>query len=464
MYHRLLKKIILSDFLSSGLFFRVGFLKELSVAISTYALMRSQYWGIEEMKEIQLKKIQAIVSRASRKVQFWQDKLKPLNIIGKEPITWEDFHRIPITKKADFKSFEKEYFTDTEELSHFETSKNVYTKEITRGKTSGSTGEPFSFIQDQHYEMRSLAVCRRMILTIGKGSLLPVIQVRTKKRRGFADKKVWWFTVSSGNQLKYNIEKLCELSESLGYPFIVYGFSSYLTEIARLCAEHHIPLKPRAVITGAESLEKRQKEYIEKVLGTEAFNCYSTLDLGWLAQDCEYHNLHINAEYAYIEIVDRDGNRVENGKEGRVIVTTFDNKVMPFIRYDNGDLGVLSTDQCECGRKLPRIEVIGRQADIIKLPGNREVPFVDVILVLQKYSKVIRQYQLVQLERDDFIVKIVFEEGTGIKTVNVIQVKISNSLRIILHPNIKINFEAVTEIEPTHTGKKIVFKSLMKNE
>lgn len=462
MYHRLLKKIILSDFLCSRLFFRVGFLKELAVTIGTHALMRSQYWDTEEMKDIQLKKIQNIVSHANQKVRFWQDRLKPLGIANKKNITWNDFHKILITKKTDFKPFEKEYFTDTEELSRFKAGENAYTKEITRGKTSGSTSEPLGFFQDYHYEMRSLAVCRRMILTVGRGSLLPLIAVRPRYRRGFAEKKITWFFMYNYNHLKHKIGNLHRFSQGLNSPFILYGFASYLIEIAKLCAERHIPLRPRGVITTGESLEKEQKEYVEKSLKTEVFNCYAAQELGRLSFDCEHHNLHINSEYAYIEIVDKDGNRLENGKEGRVIVTTFDNKVMPFIRYDNGDLGVLSEDQCECGRKLPRIKITGRFSHIIRLSEGREVPFLDAIVIFHGRDDLIRQYQLIQAGRDDFIVKIVFEEDTENQERDAVFIDIAKKMRMGLHHDIKINFETVTEIEPTHTGKKIVFKSLIK--
>ena len=295
-------------------------------------------------------------------------------------------------------------------------------------------------------------------MTVSKSKLLPVIQIRARNRRGFDNNENLWFFVYNHNHFKYRIENLYRLVKSLRTSFILYGFSSYLIEIARLCRERQIPLRPVAIIATGEGLQSSQKEFIESCLKTEVFNCYTTTELGWLAQDCEKHNLHINSEFAYIEVVDKDGKLLENGKEGRVIVTTFDNKIMPFIRYDTGDLGTISSKFCACGRALLHLKIIGRQVDMINLADNRTVPSLDLLGVFEKRLHLIRQYQLIQKSLDEFLVKII-PEKSDIKNDDLID--IANHLRRNLHPKIKIDFEIVQEIPSTASGKKIYFKSLI---
>lgn len=432
-------------FLTRRLLSLPGF-KNTIVFLDTYAFLRSQYWPYRKIREIQLERIKDIVIHSSKKIPFWQDRFSEVGIHPDTTFSWDDFLRIPITKKTDFKKKPETYFTDHE----------LFSQDHITSTTSGSTAEPLQFFQDHYYELRSLAVCRRILLTAGHGRLLPLIQIRARHRRGFADKKSWWFYAYNHNHLKYRVEKLYQATEKLGGPFILYGFSSYIIEIARLCGERKIPLWPAAIIVTGEGLQPGQREFIESHLKTEVFNCYVTNELGWLAQDCENHNLHINSEFAYIEITDKNGGVLENGQEGRVVVTTFDNKIMPFIRYDTGDLGTISLEPCDCGKTLPRLKIIGRQTDIIKLADNRSVPLLDVLTVFWRQSKLIRQYQLVQKSLDEFVVKIIPEN-----TVNNDQlIEIANHLRRNLHPGIKVEFELVEEIASTPTGKKINFKSL----
>jgi phenylacetate-CoA ligase len=300
-----------------------------------------------------------------------------------------------------------------------------------------------------------------MILAAGGEKLLPIISVRPQFRRGFSNKKIFWFFVYNYNHLKYKVDDLYTFSKKIKSPFIIYGFSSYMIELARLCYEKNIPLQPKSVITTGESLSVQEKVYIEKRLNTEVFNFYATQELGRLAFDCKYHNLHINSEYAYIEIVDKNGNNVADGCEGRVVVTTFDNKIMPFIRYDNGDIGSINNSKCPCGRNLPQLKVIGRHNHIIELPDGKRVPFLDTIYIFQTHTK-IQQYQLIQIDQKKFIIKIIFENGLLQQAKENILFDITNRLYKILHKEITVTFDEVLEIEPTHNGKKIVFKTLIK--
>ncbi len=442
----ILKKGLRSDKFLVPIFYRNSILKNTIVILDSWALSKSQYWSHKVISDIQLERIKTSLIAAQLNIPFWKDRFLKNNIEVNDITNWEYFLKIPITKRTDFKNQEKEYFTDKNILLYTSTQ---------RGHTSGSTAEPFEFFQDYYYELRSLGVCRRILLTIGKGKLLPLIQIRARYRQGFADKKSWWFFAYNHNQLKHRIENLCNSVKKFNNAFILYGFSSYIIEIARLNKEKTLQLRPRALITTGEGLKEDEREFIESSLDSEVFNIYVTNELGWLAFDCEYHNLHINSEFTYIEIVDEEGHSVKKGLEGRVIATTFDNKVMPFIRYDTGDTGILLDDICKCKRTLPIIKISGRQTDIIKLPNNRTVPALDILSIFYFWSKEIRQYQVIQKNLQEFLIKIVPETDQELTEdrLNLI----SNKIRAALDPSVKINFLIVDEIESTGTGKKRSF-------
>lgn len=444
----LLKRGIRSDRFLTRSLLKLPFLRSFIVALDTYALLQSQYWPSEEIKAVQLERIRDILIHAKKKVPFWSDKLAAAEMQPEDSFKWDDLLRIPVTYKTDFKRKPVTYFTD----------QDLFAQDHITFTTSGSTAEPLEFFHDYDCELRSFAICRRMFVTVSGGKFLPVIHIRARHRYGFSNKNSWWFYAYNSNHLKYRIEKLYQLAQSLKRHFILYSFSSYVIETARLCSERKIPFRPVAIIVVGEAVRPSEKEFVESRLGTKVFNCYVTNELGWLAFDCKNHNLHINSEWAYIEIVDKEGTPLENGKEGRVIVTTFDNKIMPFIRYDVGDLGMISREPCACGKTSPVIKIVGRQTDVITLPDNRRVPLLDILGVFWRRFAFIRQYQIIQKSLDEIIVKII-PEGASIENDQLIE--IANHLRRNLHSALKIEFEIVKDIPAAPSGKKIYFKPLV---
>lgn len=57
---------------------------------------------------------------------------------------------------------------------------------------------------------------------------------------------------------------------------------------------------------------------------------------------------------------------------GQLLLTNLVNYAQPFIRYQIGDMGELSTARCSCGRGHELVKrLIGRQTDLVKLPDGR---------------------------------------------------------------------------------------------
>src|SRR6185437_13893829 len=84
--------------------------------------------------------------------------------------------------------------------------------------------------------------------------------------------------------------------------------------------------------------------------------------------------------------------------ERRLISTSFHNPVMPFIRYDTGDVVVLDPEMrpCACGRSLPRILAIaGRKDECLLTPSGRRLPSVNFYSVFRDCPEVTR-FQIVQ--------------------------------------------------------------------
>src|SRR3989344_792112 len=174
-----------------------------------------------------------------------------------------------------------------------------------------------------------------------------------------------------------------------------------------------------------------------------------------LGFECAHRRIHINEDVAYyFEITDDYGIPLPVGESGRLIVTGFENRVMPFIRYDTGDIGVIREDQCQCGRTLRTIEFQGRQAKLLHVGDARKVSLTDISVLFNMYYDAIRQYQIVRTGECSFTMRIVrgvqFDEE---KTKN----ELMERFKFHIHPHVQIEWEIIDSIPEGPNGKAVYF-------
>jgi phenylacetate-CoA ligase len=75
-----------------------------------------------------------------------------------------------------------------------------------------------------------------------------------------------------------------------------------------------------------------------------------------VAFDCG-NGWHIAEDAFFAEVVDADGEPVEDGACGQLVLTTLVREAMPLIRYATGIEGTLTHETCECGRTTARFHV-----------------------------------------------------------------------------------------------------------
>jgi phenylacetate-CoA ligase len=98
---------------------------------------------------------------------------------------------------------------------------------------------------------------------------------------------------------------------------------------------------------------------------------------------------HLNPDLLILEVVDDNGNLVENGALGEVVITTLGVEGMPLIRYKTGDLCNVHYDVCSCGRTSTRLgPVLGRKQQMIKFKGTTIFPLAifDVLDMMSEIS------------------------------------------------------------------------------
>jgi hypothetical protein len=163
------------------------------------------------------------------------------------------------------------------------------------------------------------------------------------------------------------------LTEAVDYlstarPTYVSGYVSAVAELARqarlVAARGSRPLVPFVKVFG-ELIHQFQRQEIEESLGARVIETYGCSETGTAGYECPAGSLHIFAEHVEVEIL-RNGEPVEPGEAGDIVLTCTTNRVMPLIRYRVGDRGRLSPDPCRCGRPHPVLaRVEGRIGDVL---------------------------------------------------------------------------------------------------
>ena len=151
------------------------------------------------------------------------------------------------------------------------------------------------------------------------------------------------------------------------------------------------------------------------------------------------------------------------GEIGNVHITTLNNYAMPLIRYDIGDMGVESDDECPCGRKLPLMKVIeGRSDSNLILPSGRILSpraFTVAINMFPEYG-LFDQYRIIQRKVDHFVLMIK-TKGKRVDDTAVSNNIVNHLNRTLNLESEMINFEVrfVDEIPVSKTGKLMIVVS-----
>jgi phenylacetate-CoA ligase len=122
----------------------------------------------------------------------------------------------------------------------------------------------------------------------------------------------------------------------------------------------------------AHSLEQTWGATLSEWYGSSQRAIAWTCELG-AAPGGRHGVLHLFPHMSLLEVVDpENGEHVEPGKEGEVIVTFLESEASPLIRFASGDRArYLGWNCCECSRSFPGLEsgTISRYDDMLKVKG-----------------------------------------------------------------------------------------------
>lgn len=417
-------------------------------------LENTQWWPRDGILALQNERLRSLIGHAYDNVPFYRRIFERRALKPVEIITSGDLVRLPILTRQ----LVRDNFDDL-------MARDFPSRKLVSCRTGGSTGEPLRFYGTRDdccgwgnaaelraygwagYEVgdRCALLCERSVYESGMGKVSRIVRHFLQRIEMFnvldmSDAKLLLFT-----------KKLEDFEGGFikGYPTAIYLLARYIEK------EGKSRVSPRAIISVGEELYDFQRELFSKVFGCESYSYYGTNEVDAIASECPAHSgYHIAAENVIVEIVDDRDRPVPVGGEGRILVTNLHNYGMPFLRYDIGDVGVISDKACPCGRGLPLLLALnGRTADVIFTRSGKSIPGVALPFSICA-SLGVEQFQVIQDTYEKVIIKVVLEKRYSRNKMNEITGEITHKFGSALGEDIDITVEYVDRILSTRRGKR----------
>lgn len=241
---------------------------------------------------------------------------------------------------------------------------NLYKGELIEKATSGSSGDPLTYLTTKNAQSFMWAGILLAWETAGykmgdkvaflAGSAIIKNSVKHKIFHKLLNVKTYSTYNLNDENIKLYIQEIKNTKIKL-----IYGYATALGKIASYVIEHELGNFPdlKGVVTTAEILTKKDRENIKLAFNVKVFNQYGCNEAGISAFECEFNKIHLINSGCSIEI----------DVEDNLITTNLVNDGFFLLRYFTGDkIRISNTQACQCGRGYPIIEDIkGRSYDFV---------------------------------------------------------------------------------------------------
>ena len=414
----------------------------------------------EQMRELQGKRLQKLVSYVYHNVPFYRHKMQEMDLSPEDIRSIDDIVKLPFTTKQDLRD-NYPYGLQAAPAS-----------EIVRvHASSGTTGNPTIV----GYTRRDLAIWS---------------EVMSRSLTAYGVTRHDTFSVSYGYGLftgglgahygvenmgatvipasTGNTEKHLRLIRDLNITGIACtpSYALYLAEVTERMGLSKDDLSLRIGAFGAEPWTENMRQEIQQRLGLKGYNLYGLSEImgPGVSYECEeQHGSHINEDHFFPEIIDPDTlEPLPVGQTGELVFTTLTKEGMPLLRYRTKDLCALMEGECPCGRTNVRMTpIMGRSDDMLIIRGINVFPsqVESVILEMKEFEPqyllvVDRKNNLDTLEVQVEVRRDFFSDDIG--TMLGLKKKLSDKLKSVLSISAEVKLVEPNSIQRSEGKSKHV--------
>lgn len=403
----------------------------------------TQWYSEDQMREYQLNKLQKLISHCYKNVPYYRRVMDERGISPADVISLDILESFPVLTKEIIK----------ENYSDF-TPQNIHSiKGVKTSQTGGTTGNILFKKNDANTRSSIWASYKRFtqdwmgIGELDKELILMGGHVLGTNTKDKIKKKIIdllrnsisfnpYDTSDKNNERILNTLKTKKINS-------IRSYSQFLYHLAMELDRRGQKFKVRAITTTAEPLLPEHRALFRKVFDAEVFDQYGCGEIGGIAYECNHHNgLHITEERVMVEV----------NEKNELIVTDLDNYSMPFIRYWNADVVLMSQEDCTCGRKSKLIkQILGRTCDYITGSNGKFLHwayfwhlFFDSEIAKNRN---LRKFQVIQVTLSRLRIRLVCDRLTD----NEETILKNNIINRIGTTEIEFSYES--DIENSKTGK-----------
>jgi len=254
--------------------------------------------------------------------------------------------------------------------------------------TGGSTRTPLRFFLHKHVTRAKESAFMhdfRARAGAGAGDTVLALRGRTVPTAAHAGGRIWMYEpikrqlILSSDHLERRYMPAYAEALAAHRPTVIEAFPSALYPLARWLAANPLPEFTRgvkAVMLFSENVYGYQLDKFREVFGCPVVTHYGHSERVLMAASTPDDDRYFFwPRYGHFELLDAENRPVtQPGKLGFIVGTSFDNRVMPFVRYRTGDLGVLSDRGHPRLAGFPACErIVGRLQEFIVCRDHRLV-------------------------------------------------------------------------------------------
>jgi len=368
------------------------------------------YYSLEKLRQIQDRRVRAIVAFAYQSVPFYREFMKENGLLPADFRSASDLEKLPFVNNEDLSNFPEQFRSSALDKHR-----------VLALRTAGSTGLPKTVLHDARalFLARAGSHRNRRVLSSFIGQSLGYKEVRVASRPGTGQSVLQFYKTHSWTpkviglkramaypeeSFENNIHAINELE-----PDVIGGFGSHIGRIYQWARIHGLPIhSPRVICYGGDSMQGPMRRMIEDEYGIPVISRYQAVEALNIAFQCEMREgFHISMDQVALRIVDSEGNTLPPGRTGEIVLSNLINRATVLINYRMGDIGQLVPAPCSCGRRLPTLTGLqGHKSDQIVLPDG-EVVHQSVIMPRLYSVPGVKHLQVIQKSPASFLIKVV---------------------------------------------------------
>lgn len=410
------------------------------------AMERSQWWTPQQLQAHQVERLRRLLVEAGSGVPYYRRLFAER---GFDPAAVTDtaaLQQLPFLTKAVIRE-------------HAQALKHEQAQHLSSFNTGGSSGEPLTFLIGRERVSHDVAAKWRATrwwgVDIGDPEIVvwgsPIELGAQDRIRAARDALLRTKLLPAFEMDEARLDRFVAEIRRMR-PRMLFGYPSALSHIASHAEKRGIAMNDlgvRVAFVTSERLYDEQRATIERIFGCRVANGYGGRDAGFIAHQCPQGGMHLTTEDIVVEIVDAQGRVLPSGHSGEIVVTHLATRDYPFIRYRTGDMGVLDSQACPCGRGLPLLkEIHGRATDFVVAADGTVMHGLALVYILRELAGV-RQFKIVQESLGLTRIQVVPEAGFDRANIETIAAK----ARARLGASVTVEVTLVDDIPPERSGK-----------